>query len=59
MPEPIFYQLFGPKTGPLESPQEKIYREGLRDIRNIIRRVENDLKTMAEKECQEKADSRS
>jgi hypothetical protein len=44
----------------LELPQEKIYREALRDIRNRIQQVDDDILKLAEKEeCQEKAKSRS
>jgi hypothetical protein len=55
MKEPILYQLFGPKKDEIESPQERVMREGLRDIRDIIKRVEGDLDQMAEREeCQKK-----
>ena len=40
---------------PIEQPQEKIYREALRDIRNRIKQVDDDILTLAEKEeCREK-----
>lgn len=52
MPQPILYQLFGP---PVELPQEKIYREALRDIRDRIQKVDDDILKLAEKEeCQKK-----
>lgn len=51
--ESIYYHLFGPKE--IESPQERLMRLCLRDIRDRIGRLEDDLKSMAEKEeCQEK-----
>ena len=57
MPLPILYQLFRP---PIELPQEKIYREALRDIRNRIQQVDDDILKLAKREeCQEKVNLRS
>jgi hypothetical protein len=40
---------------PIELPQERIYRIALRDIRDIIQRVDDDILELAKREeCQEK-----
>lgn len=45
--------VFGSKEELLELPQEKIYREALRDIRDRIQKVDDDILKLAEKECRE------